>query len=75
MTLRTAFSRDQPQKRYVTHLILDDAGAVWELLEERRAIVYVCGDARNMAKDVDTALAQVGITVFIPLCDFNEMRW
>jgi sulfite reductase (NADPH) flavoprotein alpha-component len=55
--LETAFSRDQPQKIYVQHRILEQAKEVWSWLEEG-AHVYVCGDAKRMAKDVDAALQQ-----------------
>jgi sulfite reductase (NADPH) flavoprotein alpha-component len=56
--LDTAFSRDQPQKLYVQHKILEHAKDVYKWLEEG-AHFYVCGDARQMAKDVDAALHQV----------------
>lgn len=32
--LHTAFSRDQPQKVYVTHLIRQQAELVWQLLQQ-----------------------------------------
>jgi sulfite reductase alpha subunit-like flavoprotein len=32
--LHTAFSRDQPQKVYVTHLIRQQAALVWQLLQQ-----------------------------------------
>ena len=54
----TAFSRDQPEKIYVQHRMLEHAGSIWDWLE-RGAAVYVCGDARRMARDVDTALQQI----------------
>lgn len=54
----TAFSRDQPEKVYVQHRMLANAARMWEWLE-RGAHVYVCGDARRMARDVDAALQQI----------------
>ena len=56
--LDTAFSRDQSEKIYVQHRMLENAGEFWTWLEGG-AHVYVCGDARRMAKDVDTALHEV----------------
>ena len=62
LVLRTAFSRDQPTKHYVQHLIMEDSDALWELLERHNAYIYVCGDARHMASDVHQALGQVSVT-------------
>ena len=56
--LDTAFSRDQAQKVYVQHRMLEHAADLWSWLESG-AHVYVCGDAQRMAKDVDAALQQV----------------
>jgi sulfite reductase (NADPH) flavoprotein alpha-component len=50
-----AFSRDQVEKIYVQHLMLEHSGQVWGWLQEG-AYFYVCGDASRMAKDVDAAL-------------------
>ena len=56
--LDTAFSRDQSEKIYVQHRMLENAEGLWTWLEDG-AHVYACGDARRMAKDVDTALHEV----------------
>ena len=32
ITLRTAFSRDQPQKVYVQHLLEEDSKLIWDLV-------------------------------------------
>ena len=53
--LDLAWSRDQEQKIYVQHRLLERAGEVFEWLQEGAAF-YVCGDASRMAKDVDAAL-------------------
>jgi NADPH-ferrihemoprotein reductase len=50
--LNIAFSRDQAEKVYVTHLLRKDGNLVWNLLKEGGHI-YVCGDAKNMARDVN----------------------
>jgi Sulfite reductase, alpha subunit (flavoprotein) len=56
--LDTAFSRDQAEKIYVQHRIIEHGADLWTWLEEG-AYFYVCGDASRMAKDVDAALKQV----------------
>ena len=56
--LSLAFSRDQTEKIYVQHRMLENAGELWRWLEDG-AHFYVCGDAKRMAKDVDDALHKV----------------
>lgn len=56
--LDTAFSRDQAEKIYVQHRMIEQGADLWAWLE-RGAHFYVCGDASRMAKDVDAALKQV----------------
>lgn len=56
--LTTAFSRDQEEKIYVQHKLLDESKKVYEWLQNG-AVVYVCGDARFMAKDVNSALLTI----------------
>jgi sulfite reductase (NADPH) flavoprotein alpha-component len=56
--LDLAFSRDQTEKIYVQHRMLEAATELWAWLEAG-AFFYVCGDASRMAKDVDAALHQV----------------
>ncbi|CAN3129595.1 molybdopterin-dependent oxidoreductase [Mycobacterium sp. smrl_JER01] len=56
--LDLAFSRDQRERVYVQHKMLDYGADVWRWLEEG-AHVYVCGDATRMAADVDDALSAI----------------
>lgn len=56
--LDTAFSRDQREKVYVQHRMLQSAPAIWSWLQ-KEACFYVCGDAKRMARDVDQALKQI----------------
>lgn len=56
--LDTAFSRDQAEKIYVQHRMLEKGKELWQWLEEG-AHFYVCGDASRMAKDVDNALITI----------------
>lgn len=55
--LITAFSREQDEKVYVQHKILEMKDEIWPILQD--AYIYVCGDAKNMAKDVHKALRAV----------------
>jgi sulfite reductase (NADPH) flavoprotein alpha-component len=55
LRLDLAFSRDQQEKIYVQHKMLENSSDLWKWLEEG-AFFYVCGDAEKMAKDVDLAL-------------------
>jgi len=58
LTLHTAFSRDQAEKVYVTHRLRETKAEVWRLLQEG-AHLYVCGDAKMMAKDVRNIINEV----------------
>jgi sulfite reductase (NADPH) flavoprotein alpha-component len=53
-----AFSRDQAEKVYVQHKLLEKGEQVFAWLEQG-AYFYVCGDANHMAKDVHDALLQI----------------
>jgi sulfite reductase (NADPH) flavoprotein alpha-component len=53
-----AFSRDQANKVYVQHKMLDAAQELWRWLAGG-AYLYICGDAKRMAGDVDLALKQI----------------
>ena len=53
-----AFSRDQKDKIYVQHRILEQGAELYQWLEDG-AHFYVCGDATHMAKDVHDALLSV----------------
>lgn len=55
-----AFSRDQEQKVYVQHRMLEHGAELYQWLEQG-AHLYVCGDANHMAKDVQDALVQIVI--------------
>lgn len=53
-----AFSRDQEEKIYVQHRLLENAKEVYEWLENG-AVLYVCGDEKGMAHGVHEALIQI----------------
>lgn len=56
--LDVAFSRDQPEKRYVQNVLWDARRDVYAWLKDGAAL-YVCGDANAMAKDVHNTLLSV----------------
>jgi sulfite reductase (NADPH) flavoprotein alpha-component len=57
--LDCAWSRDQPQKIYVQHRLMENAAEIWKWVDALGAHFFVCGDARRMAKDVDATLRQI----------------
>ena len=50
-----AFSRDTDKKIYVQHKIEENAATFYEWLEQG-AVIYVCGDEKAMAADVDATI-------------------
>lgn len=56
--LSVAFSRDTEQKVYVQHRLLENAEQVYEWVEEG-AVIYICGDKKRMAHDVNETLIQI----------------
>ncbi|MFQ6398496.1 molybdopterin-dependent oxidoreductase [Nocardia sp. KC 131] len=56
--LDLAFSRDQRERIYVQHRMIEHGAELWSWLREG-AHFYVCGDAARMAKDVDDALLRI----------------
>ncbi len=56
--LDVAFSRDQEQKIYVQHRLLERSRLIFERLENG-AFFYVCGDKDRMAHDVQNAVLQI----------------
>lgn len=56
--LDVAFSRDQKEKVYVQHRMLERAEELWRWIDSG-AYFYVCGDASRMAGDVHEALIQI----------------
>ncbi|EGE01290.1 NADPH-cytochrome P450 reductase [Trichophyton equinum CBS 127.97] len=56
--LITAFSRETSQKVYVQHRLKEHAELVSDLLS-KKANFYVCGDAANMAREVNVVLGQI----------------
>jgi sulfite reductase (NADPH) flavoprotein alpha-component len=67
--LDTAFSRDQSEKVYVQHRLLEHSRSIYHWLESG-ALVYVCGDASRMAKDVHETL--IGIVQTEGVCSRED---
>ncbi|MBY9078072.1 molybdopterin-dependent oxidoreductase [Paenibacillus sp. HN-1] len=56
--LVTAFSRDQSEKIYVQQRMLEHGEELWSWISDG-AHFYVCGDASQMAQEVDAALRAI----------------
>jgi sulfite reductase (NADPH) flavoprotein alpha-component len=54
-----AWSRDQAAKSYVQNKMLECGAEIWKWMDSEGAHLFVCGDARRMAKDVDAALRKI----------------
>ena len=54
-----AFSREGPRKVHVQDRMRERASEINELLEKHKAYFYVCGDAANMAREVNVLLSQI----------------
>ncbi|KAF9365625.1 hypothetical protein BGX34_009247 [Mortierella sp. NVP85] len=59
--LQLAVSREQdvPNGKYVQDLIKKESERIWKLLDKKGALIYVCGDAKGMAKSVHDELINV----------------
>uniref|UniRef100_A0A8B9JI88 Methionine synthase reductase n=1 Tax=Astyanax mexicanus TaxID=7994 RepID=A0A8B9JI88_ASTMX len=64
--LKVCFSRDEqdgndpePKPRYVQHQLLLHAKNIVHILLKENGYLYVCGDAKNMAKDVNDTLIEM----------------
>lgn len=55
-----AFSRDQPEKIYVQDRMWQQRKDLWAWLQDG-AHFYVCGDASQMAKDVERTLVRIAV--------------
>lgn len=58
LRLDLAFSRDSQEKAYVQHKMYEQKRSLWQWIDEG-AYFYVCGNAENMAKDVESTLQRI----------------
>ncbi|MCE4045058.1 assimilatory sulfite reductase (NADPH) flavoprotein subunit [Lysinibacillus fusiformis] len=56
--MHIAFSRDTDKKVYVQHKLEENAANFYEWLEQG-AVIYVCGDEKSMAADVDATIHRI----------------
>jgi len=56
--MEVAFSRDQEEKIYVQHKLLENKEEIYKWLEDG-AHFYLCGDMKSMAKDVNKTLLEI----------------
>ncbi|MDF1508528.1 assimilatory sulfite reductase (NADPH) flavoprotein subunit [Robertmurraya sp. DFI.2.37] len=56
--MSVAFSRDGADKIYVQHRMKEHSKELYSWLEEG-AVLYICGDEKNMAKDVHETLIEI----------------
>ncbi|CAL1525891.1 unnamed protein product [Lymnaea stagnalis] len=55
----TAFSRDQEEKVYVQHKILEEGEMIFHKISNENASFYIAGNAKSMPDDVKGALIEV----------------
>ncbi|MGB3301380.1 diflavin oxidoreductase [Gordonia sp. (in: high G+C Gram-positive bacteria)] len=67
LRLDVAFSREQEEKVYVSHLMDGKGEELYSWIRDG-AVVYVCGDANRMAHDVEQTL----MTIIREYGDFDE---
>ncbi|WCK56648.1 assimilatory sulfite reductase (NADPH) flavoprotein subunit [Aneurinibacillus sp. Ricciae_BoGa-3] len=53
-----AFSRDTDEKVYVQHRMLEHSKELFEWMQQG-AVIYICGDEKNMAHDVHHTLLEI----------------
>lgn len=63
-TMHSAFSREPPYKPdgskiYVQDLIWEDRANIAEAILNGKGYIYICGDAKSMAKQVEDTLARI----------------
>jgi len=61
LQLFTAFSRDQEEKVYVQHRLVENSALVWDVLVNKQGWCYLAGNSQRMPADVTEALLEIFI--------------
>lgn len=54
-----AFSRDQSEKKYVQHALLENSSEFFKWVDREGAIIYLCGNKRTMGEDVKKTISKI----------------
>ena len=54
-----AFSRDQAEKKYVQHALLENCSELFKWIDREGAIIYLCGNKRTMGEDVKKTIKKI----------------
>ena len=78
LKLTTAFSRDQADKIYVQHRLLENKRPIYQWIQQG-AQLYVCGSKEKLAPAVENALSQIlqqeaGITAEDAIATLQKMK-
>ncbi|KAK9688366.1 Nucleoside transporter [Popillia japonica] len=55
LNLICAFSRDQKNKVYVQHKVLEEGSTIWNAVKDHKACIFVAGNSKNMPQEVREA--------------------
>eukprot|EP00111_Clytia_hemisphaerica_P002252 TCONS_00006308-protein len=55
----TCYSRDQPQKIYVQHLLKQQGEFIWNLISQKNAYFFIAGNSKDMPNDVINGLKEI----------------
>tara|TARA_Y100001935_G_scaffold87615_1_gene72672 strand:- start:17944 stop:18951 length:1008 start_codon:yes stop_codon:yes gene_type:complete len=73
LRLDLAFSRDQEEKVYVQHKIKENEGEIREIIA-KGGHIYLCGDAKKMAKSVESVLKEILNKKASSECELAKMK-
>lgn len=59
LSLYPAFSRDQSEKIYVQDLLLKNSNQVFELINDKSALILIAGNSKRMPEDVIAILEKI----------------
>jgi len=67
-----AYSRSSEKKQYVQDVMKVNAELIWELIYEKDAYVYICGDVK-MARDVNIAILDIAESLGFSKLEAQEL--